>query len=122
MDKDKDIEEKNVSEELEAQAQIAVQETDSEQPCLPEEGGKKKKKQKCFPAKKLPGILKKNYKANRIEKKLFKKIYVSSDKTLVQSLFEENPKKPGCRYIPRDKMIEKIDFKRLKLIAKDLKR
>lgn len=120
MDKDKDIEEKNVSEELEAQAQIAVQETDSEQPCLPEESSKKK--QKSFPAKKLPGILKKNYKANRIEKKLFKKIYVSSDKTLVQSLFEENPKKPGCLYIPRDKMIEKIDFKRLKLIAKDLKR
>lgn len=120
MDKDKDIEEKNVSEELEAQAQIAVQETESAQACLPEDSGKKK--QKSFPAKKLPGILKKNYKANRIEKKLFKKIYVSSDKTLVQSLFEENPKKPGCLYIPRDKMIEKIDFKRLKLIAKDLKR
>lgn len=116
------IEEKKSSEEVETQVQIAIQETDSEQPYLPEEGGKKKKKQKLFPAKKLPGILKKNYKANRIEKKLFKKIYVSSDKTLVQSLFEENPKKPGCLYIPRDKMIEKIDFKRLKLIAKDLKR
>lgn len=122
MDKDKDIEEKNISEDLEAQAQIAVQETNSEEPCLPEEGGKKKKKQKFFPAKKLPGILKKNYKANRIEKKLFKKIYVSSDKTLVQSLFEENPNKPGFLYIPRDKMIEKIDFKRLKLIAKDVKK
>lgn len=120
MDKDKDIEEKNVSEELEAQTRISIQETESAQACLPEDSGKKK--QKSFPAKKLPGILKKNYKANRIEKKLFKKIYVSSDKTLVQSLFEENPKKPGCLYIPRDKMIEKIDFKRLKLIAKDLKR
>lgn len=118
----KDIDEKKSSEELEAQAQIAVQETESEKSCLPDDGGKKKKKLKFFPAKKLPGILKKNYKADRIEKKLFKRIYVSSDKTLVQSLFEENPKKPGYLYIPRDKMIEKIDFKRLKLVAKDVKK
>lgn len=119
---EKDTEEKKSSEELEAQAHVAVQEAESAQPCPPEEGGKKRKKQKVFPAKKLPGIFKKNYKANQIEKKLFKKIYVSSDKTLVQSLFEENPKKPGRLYVPRDKMIEKIDFKRLKLIAKDVKK
>lgn len=122
MDNDKDIEEKKSSEELAAQEQGAVQQADADKTSLPEEGGKKKKKQKLFPAKKLPGILKKNYKANRIEKKLFKKIYVSSDKTLVQSLFEENPKKPGYLYIPRDKMIEKIDFKRLKLVARDVKK
>ncbi len=83
---------------------------------------KPSKEPKKFPAKKLPGLLKKIYKADKIEKALYKKIYISSDKALVKSLFEDNPAKPGTVRIPLDKMIEKSDFKRLKLIAKDIKK
>ena len=53
---------------------------------------------------------------------LYKKIYISSDAALVKSLFEDNPAKPGTVRIPLDKMIVKSDFKRLKLIAKDVKK
>ncbi len=83
---------------------------------------KPKKEPKLFPAKKLPGLLKKVYRADKIEKILYKKIYISSDKALLKSLFEDNPAKPGTVRIPLDKMIAKPDFKRLKLIAKDVKR
>lgn len=92
---------------------------------LPEEKGKKKKKRKGakkVSTKKLPRFLKKNIKASKIEKKLYKKIYVTSDKTLLKSLYEENPDKPGYLYIPRDKMIDKYDFKRLKLVSKDVRK
>ena len=82
----------------------------------------KEKEPKKIPAKKLPGLLKKVYKADKIEKVLYKKIYISSDKTLVKSLFEDNPDKPGTVRIPLDKMILKSDFKRLKQIAKDVKK
>ena len=41
---------------------------------------------------------------------------------LVKSLFEDNPAKSGTVRIPLDKMISKSDFKRLKLIAKDVKK
>lgn len=83
---------------------------------------KKTKPPKLYPAKKLPKLLKKAYRADKIEKQLFKKIYISSDKAMLKSLFEENPEKPGTLKIPADKMIEKLDFKRLKLIAKDVKK
>lgn len=83
---------------------------------------KPKKEPKTIPAKKLPGLLKKVYRADKIEKVLYKKIYISSDKTLVKSLFQDNPAKPGTVRIPLDKMIPKADFKRLKLIAKDVKK
>ena len=83
---------------------------------------KPKKEPKTIPAKKLPGLLKKVYKADKIEKVLYKKIYISSDKTLVKSLFQDNPAKPGTVRIPLDKMIPKTDFKRLKLICKDVKK
>ncbi len=81
---------------------------------------KEPKKEKQVPAKKLPGILKKNYKAGKIEKKLYKRIFVSSDLELVKSFFVENPKKPGFLYIPRDTLIGKKSFKRMKLIGKQV--
>lgn len=83
---------------------------------------KPKKEPKKVSAKKLPGLLKKVYKADKIEKILYKKIYISSDKALVKSLFEDNPAKEGTVRIPLDKMIPASDFKRLKAIAKDVKK
>ncbi len=77
---------------------------------------------KQYPAKKLPGLLKKVYRADKIEKTLYKKIYISSDLALVKSLFKDNPAKAGTVRIPLDTMIPKADFKRLKAIAKDVKK
>ena len=95
--------------------------SEAKEPSTPA-GEKPKKAPKLVPAKKLPGLLKKVYPADKIEKKLYKKIYISSDKALLESLFEDNPAKPGTVRIPLDKMIKKTDFKRLKLIAKDVKK
>lgn len=81
-----------------------------------------KKEPKQYPAKKLPGLLKKVYRADKIEKTLYKKIYISSDLALVKSLFKDNPAKTGTVRIPLDTMIPKADFKRLKAIAKDVKK
>ena len=95
--------------------------TRAKKPAVPVDE-KSDKAPKTVPAKKLPGLLKKVYKADKIEKTLYKKIYISSDLALVKSLFEENPDKPGTVRIPLDKMIVKSDFKRLKAIAKDVKK
>ena len=109
-------------------ATTATKKTAAEKPAAPKKAEpapaaeKPKKEPKKIPAKKLPGLLKKVYKADKIEKVLYKKIYISSDKALVQSLFEDNPAKPGTVRIPLDAMIPKADFKRLKLIAKDVKK
>jgi uncharacterized protein (TIGR03545 family) len=83
---------------------------------------KKEKKKKLFPAKKLPGLLKKKYTPKKIEGKIYRKIYIPSDLDLVKSLFETYPKDAKKIYVPRDKMIEKKEFRRLKMICRDIKR
>ena len=123
---DKDTEKKTAAKKR--SATTATKKTAAEKPAAPKKAEpapaaeKPKKEPKKIPAKKLPGLLKKVYKADKIEKVLYKKIYISSDKALVQSLFEDNPAKPGTVRIPLDAMIPKADFKRLKLIAKDVKK
>lgn len=114
---DKDTEKKTAAKKPAAkktvEAKVAPKETAAKKP---------KKEPKKISAKKLPGLLKKVYKADKIEKVLYKKIYISSDLALVKSLFEDNPAKSGTVRIPLDKMIVKSDFKRLKAIAKDVKK
>lgn len=79
-------------------------------------------KKKEILAKKLPGLLKKKYSKKALEKKIYRKIYIPSDLKLVESLFELHAEKKGKFYIPRDKALSKKDFKRLKLISRDIKR
>ena len=123
---DKDTEKKTAAKKR--SATTATKKTAADKPAAPKKAEpapaaeKPKKEPNKIPAKKLPGLLKKVYKADKIEKVLYKKIYISSDKALVQSLFEDNPAKPGTVRIPLDAMIPKADFKRLKLIAKDVKK
>ncbi len=123
---DKDTEKKTAAKKR--SATTATKKTAAEKPAATKKAEpapaaeKPKKEPKKIPAKKLPGLLKKVYRADKIEKVLYKKIYISSDKALVQSLFEDNPAKPGTVRIPLDAMIPKADFKRLKLIAKDVKK
>lgn len=80
------------------------------------------KKYKVILAKKLPGLLKKSYSKKALEKKIYRKIYIPSDQKLLESLFEFHPEKKGKYLIPRSRALSKKDFKRLKLISKDIKR
>lgn len=80
-----------------------------------------KKEPKTISAKKLPKIFRKKYLEKTYKKKLLKKIYVSSDKKLIESLFETE-KDRDIYFIPQEKYIPTKDFKRLKLVAKQIKK
>ena len=83
-----------------------------------------KKEPKTISAKKLPKIFRKKYLEKAYKKKIQKRIYVASDKKLIESLFEteKDKKDREIYFIPQDKNIPTKDFKRLKLIAKQIKK
>lgn len=84
------------------------------------------KNSKTVTAKKLPGLLKKSYTKKSLDKKIYKKIYIASDKTLLESLFKEDPKSKSAKAkkyrIPLDTEITKDQAKHLKLVAKQIKK
>ena len=82
-----------------------------------------KNEPKTISAKKLPKIYRKKYLEKAYKRKLLKKIYVDSDKKLVESLFEteKDKKERDIYFVPQDKNIPTKDFKRLKLVAKQIK-
>lgn len=74
-------------------------------------------------AKKLPGLLKKKYTQKQFEKKILKKLYIQDDITYVKSLFKkENVKGSEKLAIPMDMELTKKEIKRLKVIAKSIKK
>ena len=74
-------------------------------------------------AKKLPGLLKKKYTQKQFEKKILKKLYIQDDITYVKSLFKkENVKGSEKLAIPMDMELTKKEVKRLKVIAKSIKK
>lgn len=79
----------------------------------------KAKEGKQIPAKKLPGILKKSYTRKKLNK-LLKHIYVPTHRAMVEELFVPNPKKEGKFYIPREKLLPKNQFKKLKIVGKEV--
>ncbi|WP_287055095.1 hypothetical protein, partial [Treponema sp.] len=83
---------------------------------VPEKKQKAPKQEKMIPAKKLPKIFKKNYSKKQLEK-LFRHIYVSSHRELVEKLFVPNQKKEGKFYIPREQKFPKSQFVKLKKIG-----
>ena len=85
---------------------------------------KVKKEPKTISVKKLPKIFKKRYFENSYNKKILKKVYVASDKKLIESLFEteKDKKEREIYFVPQDKNIPTKDFKRLKLVAKQIKK
>ena len=88
------------------------------------QNSKEKKEPKTISAKKLPKIFKKRYLENSYNKKILKKVYVASDKKLIESLFEteKDKKDREVYFVPQDKKIPTKDFKRLKLVAKQIKK
>ncbi|MBQ1984191.1 MAG: hypothetical protein II232_06150 [Spirochaetaceae bacterium] len=83
-----------------------------------------KKEPKTISAKKLPKIFRKKYLEKAYKKKILKKVYVASDKKLIESLFEteKDKKEREIYFVPQDKNIPTKDFKRLKLVAKQIKK
>ncbi len=81
------------------------------------------KEVRTFPAKKLPGILKKSYSEKKFNKKLLKKIYIAEDKALIEKLFVKgaNPKKPDFFAVPQDLVFTKKELARYKMLAKEIK-
>lgn len=78
--------------------------------------------------KKIPSIFRKKYTAKKLEKKIYKKLYVPEDKKYVKSLFSEVEKK-GPKQIPvfaisqeKQTQLAKKEMKRLKLLAKQIKK
>ena len=77
--------------------------------------------------KKIPSLFRKKYTAKKLEKKIYKRLYVPEDKKYVKSLFAEVEKK-GEKQIPifaipqeKQDQLAKKDMKRLKLLAKQIK-
>ena len=78
--------------------------------------------------KKIPSLFRKKYTAKKLEKKIYKKLFVPEDKKYVKSLFAEVEKKGSKQIpiyaIPQDKAeaLAKKDMKRLKDLAKQIKK
>ena len=77
--------------------------------------------------KKIPSLFRKKYTAKKLEKKIYKKLYVPDDKKYVKSLFTEVEKK-GKKNIPvyaippeKREQLAKKEMKRLKALAKQIK-
>ena len=51
-----------------------------------------KKEEKTVPAKKLPGMFKKTYTEKKLEKKIYKNVYIADDKKYIKTLFKESGK------------------------------
>ncbi len=78
--------------------------------------------------KKIPSLFRKKYTAKKLEKKIYKKLYVPEDKKYVKSLFAEVEKK-GEKQIPifaipaeKQEQLAKKDMKKLTLLAKQIKK
>ena len=78
--------------------------------------------------KKIPSLFRKKYTAKKLEKKIYKRLYVPEDKKYVKGLFTEIEKK-GAKQIPifaippeKAEQLAKKDIKRLKALAKQIKK
>ena len=78
--------------------------------------------------KKIPSLFRKKYTAKKLEKKIYKKLYVPEDKKYVKGLFVEVEKKGAIEIpiyaIPAEKaeQLAKKEMKRLTLLAKQIKK
>jgi uncharacterized protein (TIGR03545 family) len=95
-------------------------------PAKTEKVKKPAKVQKTVTVKKLPGLLKKAYTKESLDKKIYQKIYIVSDKILIESLFKDDQKSKNTKEkkycIPLDTQLTKEQVRHLKIVAKDIKR
>ena len=77
---------------------------------------------KKITAKKLPSLLKKAYSEKQLENKLLKKLYIAGDREFMSSYFVSDSKQPNKKSIRQNTELNKADFIRLKLLAKQIKK
>lgn len=90
---------------------------------MSEEKKESGKKEKTFPLKKLPSLMRKKY-ARKSLGKLLGKVYIEDDRKFVEAFFTDTVvkgKKELLR-IPPETEFRKAEFERLKSIAKDIKK
>ncbi len=87
---------------------------------------KKEKVEKRIPRKKFPSLMKKAMTKKAFDKRILKKLYIEDDRNFVNTLFSEQFKKGKKEKelvrIPLDTQITKRDFKRLKVLTKQIKK
>lgn len=73
--------------------------------------------------KKMPKLFRKKYTKSKLDKKIFKKIYIPDDKKFVESFLEQTTvkNKEIYTFVPK-KGLDKKQYKRLKTIAKQIKK
>lgn len=91
----------------------------------PKEKKEKKVKEPKKVKVKVPGLFKKRYTEKQYRKKILGKLYIPSDKALIESLFTSapDPKKGDLRFaFPKDLVTDKATAKRIAKIAKEIKK
>ncbi|MCQ2576146.1 MAG: TIGR03545 family protein [Treponema sp.] len=104
-------------------------ETEKKAPAEKKQKKEREPKKSEVPQKaKIPGLFKKQYSEKNLEKKIYKCIYIPADKKFLQGLVQEQKitDKKGVEKtvysIPKDTLLTKKDAKKLKLLAKEIKK
>lgn len=111
-EKQKASEEKSIEPENSSSGTVSEDET--------ELTAEEKKLPKQVAASKLPKILRKKYKRKKLNR-LLKRIYVTKDRELVESLFVEVEGEAEMFQIPQNSLLPRKKFVRIKKIGKDVK-
>ena len=83
-----------------------------------------KKAPKMLPMKKAPKMFKKTYREKKFKKKILKRIYIPSDLALVKSVYSLETDEKGRKFYVNnlDRNLETAKIKRLKVVAKQIKK
>ena len=90
----------------------------------PKKAKRAKKAPKMLPMKKAPKMFKKTYREKKFKKKILKRIYIPSDLTLVKSVYSLETDEKGRKFYVNnlDRNLETAKIKRLKVVAKQIKK
>ena len=90
----------------------------------PKKAKRAKKAPKMLPMKKAPKMFKKTYREKKFKKKILKRIYIPSDLTLVKSVYSLETDEKGRKFYVNnlDRNLETDKIKRLKVVAKQIKK
>lgn len=90
----------------------------------PKKAKRAKKAPKMLPMKKAPKMFKKTYREKKFKKKILKRIYIPSDLALVKSVYSLETDEKGRKFYINnlDRNLETAKIKRLKVVAKQIKK
>lgn len=90
----------------------------------PKKAKRAKKTPKMLPMKKAPKMFKKTYREKKFKKKILKRIYIPSDLDLVKSVYSLETDEKGRKFYVNnlDRNLETAKIKRLKVVAKQIKK